>query len=86
MSLTVELPPQLAAELAAEAARRQMPLEDYAVQVLAGHSGARAQTMSGAELVRYWHEAGIVGTRTDIADAPAHARQLRDQAQRRERG
>jgi hypothetical protein len=85
MSLTVELPPQLAAELAAEAARRKMPLEEYALQVLASGATPQPQPMSGAELVKYWQAAGVVGTRPDVADAPTHARQIRDQAQRRER-
>jgi hypothetical protein len=85
MSLTLDLPPQLAAELAAEAARRQMPLQDYAVHLLAARSGPSPQFKSGAELVQYWQEAGLVGTRPEIANPSEHARDLRTRAERRER-
>ena len=37
---------------------------------------------TGAELVAYWQGEGLVGTRPNIADAPAHARTLRERAQR----
>ena len=35
MTLTLDLPPDLEAELAAEAARLRLPLEEYALRVLA---------------------------------------------------
>lgn len=85
MSLTLDLPPALAAELAAEAARRQMPLQDYAVQLLSARSIPSPPLKSGAELVQYWREAGLVGTRSDITDPSMYARDLRTQAERRER-
>jgi hypothetical protein len=85
MSLTLDIPAELAAELAAEAARRQMPVQDYAVQLLATRSTSNPRAMSGGEVVAYWRQAGLVGTRQDITDAHAQARRIRDQAQRRER-
>ena len=44
-----------------------------------------AKPVTGAELVAYWQSAGLVGTRPDITDAPAHARALRKQSETRER-
>jgi hypothetical protein len=85
MILTLDLPPLLAAELAAEAARRQMPLQDYAVQLLASRSDPSPQFKSGAELVQYWQGAGLVGTRPDITNPSEYARDLRTRAERRER-
>lgn len=40
---------------------------------------------NGAELVAYWQNAGLLGTRPDIKDSAAHARSLRKQAENRER-
>ncbi|HEX6900290.1 MAG TPA: hypothetical protein VF789_11275 [Thermoanaerobaculia bacterium] len=40
---------------------------------------------TGADLVAYWQAEGLVGTRPDIADSQAHAREIRRQAERRER-
>ena len=83
MSLDLDLPPDLELELAAEAAQLHLPLADYAVRLLAGNT--RPDIKSGADLVAYWQREGAVGSRPDIADAAAHARSLREQAQRRPR-
>jgi hypothetical protein len=85
MSLVLHLPPDLESELADEAARVGLPLAEYALRVLAGGRGPIPAPRSGAELVAYWQGEGLVGTRPDIADSPAHARTLREQAQRRAR-
>jgi hypothetical protein len=39
---------------------------------------------NGAELVAYWERHGLIGTRPDITDSLAHARELRRQAERRD--
>jgi hypothetical protein len=77
--------PQLEAELAAEAARLGLPLPEYVLRLLAGGRTALAAPHTGAELVAYWQGEGLVGTRPEIADGPAHARALREQAQHRAR-
>ena len=83
MPQTVELPDDLADALADEASRAGMSLRDYAVRLLAAARPAAATVRTGADLVAFWQAAGVVGSRPDIADSQAHARQLRDQAQRR---
>jgi hypothetical protein len=85
MSLVLELPPELEKELAAEAARLGLPLSEYALRILAAGRICGPKLSNGAELLAYWQSAGLVGTRPEIADAPAHARALREQAERRER-
>ena len=85
MSLFLDLPPELETELAAEAARLGLPLTEYAVRLLAGGRGPSPTVRSGVELVAYWQDEGLVGTRPEVADSPAHARSLREQAQRRAR-
>lgn len=86
MTLTLELPNDLERELAAEAARFGLPLSEYALRLLAAGAvifpnGAAPRT--GPELVAFWERAGVVGTRTDIADAAEHSRALRDRTERR---
>ena len=83
MSVTLELPADLAATLTDEAARRGLSLPDYAVQLLAQRRPASVRT--GADLVAYWQAEGLIGTRPDIADSSSHSRTLREQAQRRVR-
>jgi hypothetical protein len=85
VSLVLDLPPELETELAAEAARLGIPLRDYALRLLAGAGGVRPAPSNGAELLAYWQDEGLVGTRPDILDAPAHARSIRERAQTRGR-
>jgi hypothetical protein len=85
MNLVLDLPPELEMELAAEAARLGLPLSEYALRILAGGQKRHPVLGTGAELVAYWQGEGLVGTRPDVTDAPAHARSLRGQVQRRAR-
>ena len=85
MSLVLNLSPELETELAAEAAHFGIPLTEYALRLLAEGRTPRPAPRTGAELLAYWQGEGLVGTRPEITDAPAHARALREQAQRRPR-
>jgi hypothetical protein len=84
MSLVLNLPPELESELSAEAARLRLSLSEYAMRLLAGQT-LQEKPRDGAELVAYWQSEGLVGTRPEISDAAAHARAIREQAERRER-
>jgi len=83
--LTLDLPPELESELAAEAARFQVSLAEYVLRLLATGRTAISKPQNGAELMAYWESAGLVGTRQDIVDSASHARKLREFAERRER-
>jgi hypothetical protein len=85
VSIVLDLPPELETELAAEAAKLGLPLRDYALRLLAGAGAVRPTPNNGSELLSYWQDEGLVGTRPDILDAPAHARSLRERAQTRGR-
>ena len=85
MTLTLHLPPELETELAAEAARLNLPLPEYVLRCLMGVRTPSPAPQTGAELVAYWQAEGVVGTRPDIADSSAHARAIREQAERRPR-
>jgi hypothetical protein len=83
MSLTLELPSDLATALADEAARRGLSLPDYAIRLLASATHAPAPVRTGGDLVAYWQAEGVAGSRPDITDSQAHARALRARAERR---
>jgi hypothetical protein len=83
MSLLVDLPPELETVLAAEAARLNLSLADYALRLLAEGRIPSPKLRDGAELVNYWQSEGLIGTRPDIVDARAHARSLRQSAEQR---
>ena len=85
MSLVLNLPSELESELATEAARLGLSLSEYALHLIAAGRGTRPALRSGAELVGYWQREGLVGTRPEITDSQAHARALRQQAERRPR-
>ena len=76
MTITLELPPELETKLAAEASRHGVPLSDYLLRVLSNGGAAVPSILSGAELVAYWQQAGIVGGRADVCDSQQHARDL----------
>lgn len=83
MPLTVDLPDELTDALTDEATRLGLSLPDYAARLLASARPDVGVVRTGAELVAYWQSEGLVGTRPDITDSSAYARQLREQAQRR---
>lgn len=83
MTLTLDLPPKLVDELATEAARLGLSLSDYAARLLSRDRIAGAWPKTGADLVAYWQEEGLVGTRPEITDSQSYARELRREAERR---
>jgi hypothetical protein len=85
MTITLNLPPELEIKLSAEASRQGIPLSDYLLRVLSNGGLAAPSMHTGAELVAYWQQAGLVGGRADITDSRQHARELRAEAERRER-
>jgi hypothetical protein len=83
MSITLELPEELQTELSAEAAQLGISLPEYILRLIStGHIAGKRPT-TGTELVEYWQNEGLIGTRPDIADSQARARQIREQAERR---
>ncbi len=85
MSITLELPPELASVLAAEARERGLSVTDYVLHLLARGAPRAPTCKTGAELVAYWQSEGLIGTRADITDSSEHARKLRRQAETRKR-
>lgn len=84
MNLVLSLTPELESRLSAGASQLGIPLPDYALQVLS--QGLTVPTFkSGAEVVAWWEQQGVIGSRPDIVDVEAHSRALRAQSQTRAR-
>jgi hypothetical protein len=83
MTLTLDLPKELIRELSVEADRLGLSLPEYAVRVLSTGRSQEASPKTGAELVDYWRAEGLVGTRPEIADSQAYAREIRRAAEKR---
>ncbi len=68
MTLVLDLPGDLEAALAAEAAHLSMPLEEYALCILAVGRLPDPRPRTGAELVAYWQREGLIGSRPNIME------------------
>ena len=77
MSVTLDLPEELESVLSAEADRLNLSLSAYILRLLTAARSVDNMLATGAELVTYWQNEGVIGTRADIADSPEYARQLR---------
>lgn len=83
MSIALDLPQELESILVTEATQKGLPLADYVLRLLSTRALADPIPTNGAQLVAYWEREEVLGTRTDIADSQAHARRIRQQAERR---
>jgi hypothetical protein len=82
MSITLELPPELEEEISREAARLNLSVSEYALRLLLSARPAEAALQTGADLVAYWEREGVIGSRPEITDSQAHAREVRTAAGR----
>lgn len=83
MTITLDLPQDLERELLAEAAQHGLALDEYVLHVLAVGRSMPSLPKTGAELVQYWQNEGLVGSRMDVADSQERARRIRQQAEKR---
>lgn len=81
MPSVVELPDELAAALAEEAARAGVSLSDYAARLLANARPEAGTVKTGGDLVAYWRAEGLIGNEAGGAGSPGQARRLREEAQ-----
>ncbi len=84
MTVSLDLPQKLVDELADEATRRGLSLSEYALQILSAGREKSSPLKTGADLVAYWRSEGLIGTRPEIEDSQAFARELRRAAERRD--
>jgi hypothetical protein len=90
MTLLLELTPEVEDTLRAEASRRGLPVEKYALEALVTGMSAGAEhgpdnnlPQTGAEALAYWKREGVMGLFADRPDTPEFARELRHQAETR---
>ena len=86
MSLTIELPEDLEQELQQEAHKLGLSISEYTTHLLRTGRLTSSHPQTGAQLVFYWQQAGLIGSRSDITDSQTHARQIRAVAENRYRG
>jgi len=85
VNINLDLPPELENELSTEASQLNLPLSEYILRILSVRQAIANPPKTGAELVTYWQSEGIINSRPDITDSQAYARQLRHDAETRER-
>jgi hypothetical protein len=83
MGIMLDLPQELESALATEATPMGLSLTEYVLRLLSTRSLVGQLPMTGAALVTSWQREGVIGTRPDITDSQAHARQIRHQAEKR---
>lgn len=83
MTLTIDLPQDLARELANEAGKLGIPLSEYALRLLYSREVTEKKPETGDELVAYWQEEELIGSRKEIDDSQLYARQIRTLAETR---
>ncbi|WP_353932066.1 hypothetical protein WJM97_05640 [Okeanomitos corallinicola TIOX110] len=85
MTINLNLPPELENELHAEAEKLNLPFSEYILHILSTRKSTDNFPKTGAELVKYWENEGVINSRLDITDSQVYARELRHQAETRER-
>jgi len=86
MNITLDLSSELEQELAVEASQLKLPLAEYILRVLSFRPFLQDPPKTGVDLVAYWESIGVVGSRPDIYDSQTYARELRQNAEHRDRG
>lgn len=84
MNISLDLPSNLEAELSLESSQLNLPLTDYILRVLASRPVPQNLPQTGAELVAYWQNVGVINSRSDIADSQEYAHELRLEAESRQ--
>jgi len=79
-----DLPAQLESKLSVHAARLGLTLPEYALRILATARTLPGSLKTGAELVSYWQNEGLIGERSDISDRQSYASRLRGEASKRQ--
>ena len=85
MVLTLELPQDLEKQLALEAERAGLPLEQYALRLLQGGK-SETRLKAGAQVVDFWRREGLLGSLSEVDDSQEYARQIRHRAEHRFEG
>ena len=83
MTITLNLPTELETKLCTEASQLNIPVSEYILRILSTKQVLRSLPKTGAELVTYWQNEGVINSRPDITDSQEYARKLRHEAETR---
>ncbi len=81
MSIVIDAPQQLESELSTKAGRVGQTLQEYVLNLLRSSVTSSQKLKTGAELVEYWKNEGVIGTRPEISDSQSYTHQLREEAE-----
>ena len=81
MSIVIDVPQQLESELFVKAGQTGQTLQEYVLNLLRSSVTSPQKPKTGAELVEYWKDEGVIGTRPEISDSQSYAHQLREEAE-----
>jgi hypothetical protein len=84
MIFTLDLPSELENELSLEASQLKLPLKEYVLRVLLFRPFLQNQPNTGAELVSYWENSGVINSHP-VTDSQEYARRLRRETETRKR-
>ena len=88
MVRTIDVPEDVDRFLASLAEREGTSVEALTVEILRRSASEEPLNLDDpprlpADVLELWRREGVIGSRTDITDSVAHARSLRETAQRR---
>ena len=83
MNISIDLPSELEKKLSTEASQLKLSLTEYIVQILSLRTSPSSTPKTGAELVAYWENVGVIDSRSDIINSQEYARKLRHEAETR---
>ena len=86
MTLKIELTAEERTQLSERARQEGLPMAEYARRRLVAELMEPKRPMTGAEALEYWRKEGVLGLFADRPDSPDYARELRRQAETRDRG
>lgn len=77
MTITLELPQELEQELSLEAEKINLSLSEYILHLLSARQVLNNPLKTGAELVNYWQNEGLISSLLEIKDSQEYARKIR---------
>lgn len=83
MSLVLDLPKDLEADLKEEAELAGVSLTEFVLRILEESQKMPALPRTGHELIEYWKSHGLIGSQAQVSDTPELSRLIREEAQRR---
>jgi hypothetical protein len=82
MTVVLNLPDELEQQLQTKATELGLAIPEYILSLLQQQTQP-TNIQTGAQLVDYWEQQGLIGTRTDLSNVTEYADELRARSQNR---